>query len=97
MAVFTSKRNDQTRLCPLCSCSWHRPPPPGRAVTVGAILAPRHACGHVTRVAGVDSKLAAAAPSVRARRDRKSPRALWYGSCSVTGSRAPMAVVGPGP
>ena len=53
--------------------------------------------GHVAGVVGVDSKSSAPAPSVRARRDRESPRALQYGRGSVTRIMAPMVVVGLGP
>jgi hypothetical protein len=71
-------------------------------VTVGTIKVPLHCGGHmmgITRVVGVDSKSSAPAPSVRACRDRESPRALLYGGGSVTrivgpdGSRRPQSVV----
>ena len=61
-----------------------------RAVTVGAVKAPRYGGGHVTGFVGVDSKSSTLVPAVRARRDRESPRALRHGV-------ATMVVEGPTP
>ena len=69
-------------------------------MTVGTIKVPRHGGDHVTgvtRVVGVDSKSSAPPPSVRAPRDRESPRALRYGGGSVTQMVAPTVVLGPTP
>ncbi len=59
----------------------------------GTTVRQRHVTG-VTRVVGVDSEPSAPAPSVRARHDRESSRALLYGRGSVTQIVAPTVVVG---